>query len=95
MELFTSAKTHGIGIATIPASKWTSKVMQITCAQMSFHMIRSGDYTIEELHREVARLMSRHPSELVVVASDVDMDVLTKANGSLLPDVSRIDFQFA
>jgi hypothetical protein len=95
MELFMSAKTHGIGIATIPASKWTSKVIQITCAQRSFHMIRSGDYTMEELHQEVARLMSCHPKELFVVASDVDMNVPSKAPGTLLADVSRIEFRTA
>ena len=73
-------------------AKWTDDVIRVNCADKAFDFIRSGDFTIEELQDEVARLMRCNPREIIVVASDVDMKSETK---SMAPDCSATFLSYA
>jgi hypothetical protein len=48
---------------------------RVTCADERFDFIRSEDLTFDNLRLEVARLMYCSPSQLVVVASEVDYEM--------------------
>ena len=49
--------------------------IRVSCGDQTFDFIRSEDLTIESLKNEVARLMWCNPCQLIIVASEVDLEM--------------------
>jgi hypothetical protein len=60
-------------------AKNASNVIRVSCDDQAFNFIRSGDLTISELQAEVARLMQCEPCKLILIASNVDLEMESKS----------------
>jgi hypothetical protein len=60
-------------------AKNASNTIRVSCDDRAFDFICSGDLTFNEVQAEVARLMRCEPCKLILIASDVDLEMESKS----------------
>lgn len=56
-----------------------SDLIRVSCAGQMFDIGRSEDLTLDKLRDEVARLMWCDPCQLIIIATDVDLEMDLKS----------------